>query len=131
MTISFDDYRNRTHTRDPAAGQQRIRELQASIHEAVRATAVTGHAEWDHFLELIEGRIAKYRDMIAVEQSALVAPGLVNSEQIMLLKVRLACLQTALCELEAVIALPKILIAGGSEAASMLATLDVHESEVA
>lgn len=126
MSISIDEYRSRLKASEP--GRERIQQLKAQVHEAVRATAITGDANWDHFLALVEGRIAQYRGMIASKQAQLGDPTLVNAEQIMLLKVTLACLQASMGELEVVISLPKMLIESGSEAASKLAAMNIPDA---
>ena len=116
--ISRDEFVSRIRRSEPA--QERIRQLQAQVHEAVRASAVTGDKNWDHFLAAIEGRIKTYRDLIASEQIKLNNPLLVNGDEIMLLKVKLACLTSGMAALEEIIALPKIIIEQGAEAAGKL-----------
>ena len=127
MTTSLDEFRSRLRSSEP--GQERIKQLQAQTHEAVRASAVTGHPDWDHFLAAIEGRIKSYQTMIANEQVRLSNPELVNGDEIMLIKVRLACLNEGRKVLEDVIGLPKKLIEQGLAARETLRTLQVNDSD--
>lgn len=127
MTLSLDDFRARVRSSEP--GQERIRQLMAQTHEAVRASAVTGHADWDHFLAAIEGRIKSYQAMVATEQIKLNNPALVNADEIMLIKVRLACLNEGRSALEDIIELPKKLIEQGATAVERLRNLSISENE--
>ncbi len=116
--ISRDEYLKNIRNSEP--GKERIRQLQAQTFEAVRATAVTGHPDWDHFLSAVEARIKAYREMAEVEQAKLNNPLIVNADEIMLLKVKLACLNEGRTALEGVIELPKALISQGLEASKRL-----------
>ena len=126
-TMSLDEFRARVRSSEPA--QERIRQLQAQTHEAVRASAVTGHPDWDHFLAAVEGRIKSYQAMVAAEQVKLSNPALVNADEIMFIKVRLACLNEGCSALEDIIELPKRLIGQGADAADRLRNLSPNESE--
>lgn len=121
--ISRDEFVARIRNSEPA--KERIRQLQAQVHEAVRASAVTGHADWDHFMAAIEGRIKTYKTLIAAEQIKLNNPSLVNADEIMLLKVKLACLNSGMGALEEIIELPKLIIKDGAEAADRLRSIVV------
>ena len=118
MTISIDEYRARV--RKSEVGQERMRELRASVHEAVRATAVTGDANWDHFLAKIEGRIKTYRGALEAEQRVLCHPSTVNQDKIMEAKIKIVALESAVQALEEIIDLPRALIHAGLESQERL-----------
>ena len=122
MTISFDEYCSRL--RDSEPGRERIQQLRAQIHEAVRASAVTGHPDWDHFLARIEGRIKGYESALATEQALLCHPGTVNVDKIMEAKIKIVALEASAQALRDVIELPRALIAQGAEASDKLRSIE-------
>jgi len=122
MTISLDEFRART--KDSAPAQRRVLELQAAVREAARAKALTGDANWDHYLEEIETRIKTYQDIAAQDHAKLCDPKVVNVDEIMALKIKIACFNMAIAVLEEVMVLPKAIIAGGADAAAKLQAID-------
>ena len=126
MTVStIDEFRMRVG-KTPAA-QDRKREMQAQVHEGVRAQAITGHADWDHFLAGIQGRIKMHQEAAAVEHARLCDPAVVNQDEIMKSKVRVACFNMAIAVLEEVQLLPKRLIEAGQDAAAKLRAIEPPE----
>lgn len=121
MKPTFDEFR-RQIVASPA-GKERVLQMQADVHEAVRATAVTGHKDWDHFVEQIEGRIKSCIEAAAAEQRVLNDPMLVNDEKIRACKVKIACLDAARSTLEDIVGLPKSIIERGARAADTLRAL--------
>lgn len=126
MSISLDEFRAKTRESEP--GRERIQQLRTQIHEAVRATAVTGHADWDHYLEKVEGRIKAYEDMKAVEQAILCSPEMVNQDKIMATKLKIVTYESAKQALLEIIDLPRMMIEQGSDASEKLRSIDPPEA---
>lgn len=126
MKLTFDEFRRAIVT--TPAGKERVLQMQADIHEAVRASAVTGHPDWDHFVEQIEGRIKQYAAERERQQGVLADPRVVSADVIMAAKIVLVSCNAAIAALEDVVGLPKSLIDRGARSMDTLRAIGTAES---
>lgn len=86
------------------------------MHEAVPMTALTQSPEWDRYLQLISGEIEKARRNEELLTAKITNPGVVNHDQIMLLKLSLQAWRSRRESFEHALALPKQIIDGAKRA---------------
>lgn len=125
MPVSIDEYKRQLRNSEP--GRERVQQLRADIYEAVRASAVTGDANWDHFLARLEGRIKAYESNLAAVQAVLCHPDTVNVDTIMAAKIKIVALEASAQALREIIDLPKLIIERGGKAKDALCGLEITE----
>lgn len=116
MSVTRDEWNARRTPRQarPAAN------LEVIAREALRAEAVTGDENWDHFLSYIEAAIKAAETQLQHEDAKLRSPYLVNDEAIRVLKAQITALTTRVATLREVIMLPKYLKEHGERAREFL-----------
>lgn len=120
--ISIDEYLARAPKLAPSA--EKMNNLRAIAQEPVRMDAVTGDADWDHFLAYLEARIKAVESTAEVERTRLASPLLVDPQQIMLVKIAIVDLDAVARTLKEVIMLPKWIKAQGEKAWQVLSELE-------
>jgi hypothetical protein len=109
MPISIDEFRKATSLKSADRLTSMAGALQALAQEAVRMEAVTGSAEWNHFLAYIEAAAKDARAKRDYEIQRLRDPMMVDAKEMATSKAKLAVLDGRINALDEVIGLPKFI----------------------
>jgi hypothetical protein len=116
---TLDEFKNAAR---PARAVRDTTQLHVLAQEAVRMENLTGDPHWDHFLSYLEFALKETRRLLEIQRQKLSDPGLVNDEQIRLLKSNIAQSEARIWTLNEVIELPKKLKEGAQIAKGKLST---------
>jgi hypothetical protein len=111
------------NARRATAAPRSTANLEVIAREALRAEAVTGDENWDHFLTHLEANIRATEVQLEAEDRKLRSPYLVNDEQIRTLKAHITRLEERIRTLKEVLMLPKYLKQHGDLARAQIADL--------
>ena len=122
MSVSLDDFRNRA--RPAALSQARALELRGMMQEAPRAAALTGSAEWDHYLRYVEAHIKAAERMAEMKKNQAASLVLVDEEKAKAAAVLATVYQARAETLRELILIPKWIRESGEAAAKAIAELE-------
>lgn len=124
MTITLDEYRSRKPNKASAESLERTaRALDGITREAVRMEALTGNAEWDHFLSYMEAAhkaAIKHREY---EFAKLRDPMQVDPQEIQRCKAKIAMVDSRIETLDELMKLPKFIREHGERARDLIAEM--------
>lgn len=118
---TLDEFR-RNHPTAPREVRPSVN-LQMIAQESVRAAAVTGDADWDHFLAYIEAVIKIATKHLDIEVTKLRDPYRVNVDEIAKCKAAITALEARIATMTEVILLPKFIKEQGEAARAKIAEM--------
>ena len=108
--------------------QERVNGQRANLEHfmqaEVQADRLTGDPDWDIFLQLVQAGIERMQKSAADYRERLCDPEVVNQDELMHLKMRLADAEAHVRAWVAVIQLPKDIKKSGEQAKSLLERLE-------
>ena len=117
----FTDYVN-------GSGKKQPRENLAYIAQAgVKASLLTGSPHWDTFLTYVQAAIEASRGQLVQLEAKLTDPMFLDPAELMRIKMLAAICRTRMQAWEAVLSLPKDLMAEGDKARDILARIQDAE----
>ena len=122
MSTSLDDFR--TRARPSVVSQARALELRGMMQEAPRAAALTGSAEWDHYLRYVEAHIKAAERMAEMKKNQAASLVLVDEEKAKAAAVLATVYQARAETLRELILIPKWIRESGEAAAKEIAELE-------
>ena len=118
----FTDYVN-------GSGKKQPRENLAYIAQAgVKASLLTGSPHWDTFLTYVQAAIEASRGQLVQLEAKLTDPMFLDPAELMRIKMLAAICRTRMQAWEAVLSLPKDLMAEGDKARDILARIEDADS---